>query len=134
MVQAETVGMGPLRRPTLFLGRTSHFANRNDGGGGGHPRRMLVARVFLVAALAVAAPVALTARLAGAAGLTVVVDDTSDLLDASVGDGACRTSLGTCTLRAAIQETNTRPGADTIIVPSGIYALAIPPLNQNVAD
>ncbi|HEV2126939.1 MAG TPA: hypothetical protein VGW38_29680, partial [Chloroflexota bacterium] len=40
------------------------------------------------------------------AGKTYVVNATGDQSDAKVGDGACRTSAGTCTLRAAIQEAN----------------------------
>src|SRR5687767_2367923 len=59
------------------------------------------------------------------------VNDTRDLVDVNPGDGLCRTSNSTCTLRAAIQEANALPGADTIQLPAGTYALAIPPLNQN---
>ncbi len=73
------------------------------------------------------------AGVAGAAGLDFAVNDTTDRVDASVGDGVCRTSAGTCSLRAAIQETNAQPGADSIQIPSGVYELAIRPLNQNDA-
>jgi CSLREA domain-containing protein len=66
--------------------------------------------------------------------ISFTVNDTSDQVDAGPGDGICRTSSGTCTLRAAIQEANALPGADTIQVPAGIYTLAIPPLNENNAD
>jgi predicted outer membrane repeat protein len=75
----------------------------------------------------------MAAGLAGAAGFNFTVNDTSDRVDVRVGDGACRTSAGTCTLRAAIQETIALPGPDTIFVPGGTYALEIPPLNQNLA-
>src|SRR5688572_23552793 len=34
--------------------------------------------------------------------------------DASSADGLCKTSSGECTLRAAIQQANLTPGADTI--------------------
>ncbi|HEV2902654.1 MAG TPA: CSLREA domain-containing protein, partial [Gaiellaceae bacterium] len=71
------------------------------------------------------------AGLADAAGLNIQVNSTADALDASVGDALCRTTAGTCTLRAAIQEANAIPGADAILVPAGTYGLAIPPLNQN---
>ena len=59
------------------------------------------------------------------------VDSTADAVDASVGDGACRTVGGTCTLRAAIQEANALPGADEIELPAGTYELGIAPRNQN---
>jgi predicted outer membrane repeat protein len=62
---------------------------------------------------------------------TFVVNDTRDLVDAGVGNGECRTSAGTCTLRAAIQEANALPGADAIQVPAGTYEIIIPPRNEN---
>jgi hypothetical protein len=71
------------------------------------------------------------AGAAGAAGMNVVVNDTADRLDTSPGDGQCRTSAGTCTLRAAIQETNAISGADIVQLPPGTYELGIAPLNQN---
>ncbi|HVS81721.1 MAG TPA: LamG-like jellyroll fold domain-containing protein [Pyrinomonadaceae bacterium] len=37
---------------------------------------------------------------------TLIVNDTGDAGDESVGDGTCRTTGGVCTLRAAIQEAN----------------------------
>lgn len=52
--------------------------------------------------------------------LSVVVDDATDGVDALVGDGACASSLGTCTLRAAVQETNLRPTDDTIVIAPGV--------------
>src|SRR5918997_1501843 len=61
------------------------------------------------------------------------VDSTADARDASVGDGACRTVAGACTLRAAIQEANARPGADEIQLPGGTYTLGIAGQNQNDA-
>jgi CSLREA domain-containing protein len=59
------------------------------------------------------------------------VDSTADAVDSRAGDGVCRTVAGTCTLRAAIQESNALPGADEIQVPSGTYELGIRPQNQN---
>jgi CSLREA domain-containing protein len=55
------------------------------------------------------------------------VDDTTDLVDASPGDGLCASSAGTCTLRAAIQEGNaTAGGGASITLQSGAtYALSI---------
>src|SRR5688572_27951180 len=45
---------------------------------------------------------------------TYVVNSTADTADPDPGDGNCGASGGPCTLRAAIQETNARAGADTI--------------------
>lgn len=42
------------------------------------------------------------------------VNSTGDESDLSAGNGVCLTSVGTCTLRAAIQEANALTGADTI--------------------
>jgi|GEM_PF-2948743 len=44
---------------------------------------------------------------------TFVVDSTGEQADETL-DGLCATSLGTCTLRAAIEESNDLPGMDTI--------------------
>jgi CSLREA domain-containing protein len=57
---------------------------------------------------------------------TFTVNSTADAVDARPGDGICATATGACTLRAAIQETNALPGADTVIVPAGTYILTIP--------
>jgi CSLREA domain-containing protein len=43
-----------------------------------------------------------------------VVNDRSDKPDTAPGDGHCRTTRGSCTLRAAIQEANATPGPDSI--------------------
>lgn len=45
---------------------------------------------------------------------TYIVDTASDESDAQIGDGVCRTSAGSCTLRAAIAEANAHSGPDTI--------------------
>ena len=44
----------------------------------------------------------------------VVVDDISDAVDASPGDGVCKTALGSCTLRAALETVNADPGGQAI--------------------
>jgi CSLREA domain-containing protein len=49
-----------------------------------------------------------------AAAATFTVNSSGDQSDASAGNGACATSGGVCTLRAAIQEANALAGADTI--------------------
>ena len=48
-------------------------------------------------------------------------------MDTVPGNGTCRTSAGTCTLRAAVQEANALPGADTIVLRSATYALTLAP-------
>ena len=62
------------------------------------------------------------------------VNSTADAPDASPGDGVCQTaSPGTCTLRAAIQEANALPGADTIHVPAQTYTLTIAGAGEDLA-
>ena len=65
-----------------------------------------------------------------------VVNSTIDAPDANPGDGVCETTPGNgvCTLRAAMQETRALAGADTIIVPSGVYQLTIPRDNTVFTD
>jgi hypothetical protein len=62
-----------------------------------------------------------------ALAVTFAVNTTIDRTDASPGDGRCETEPGNgkCTQRAAVQETNVLPGADVILVPSGLYALTL---------
>jgi hypothetical protein len=43
-----------------------------------------------------------------------IVNDPGDAPDANLADNVCQTAGGVCTLRAAIQQANTRPGADDI--------------------
>jgi CSLREA domain-containing protein len=68
-----------------------------------------------------------------AGGSTFTVNDTTDAVDANPGDGVCATAQGKCTLRAAVQEANATPGADTIILPEGTYKLTIPGTNDAAA-
>lgn len=86
-------------------------------------------------AAAVAASVTTAKSLAGSSTLTsttlplrtLVVDDLGDLSDAA-GDGICRTSAGTCTLRAAIVEANRVAGHDLIafaIPGSGVRTIVL---------
>jgi CSLREA domain-containing protein len=51
---------------------------------------------------------------APAALVTFTVDSSGDEPDANPGDGQCWTNQGTCTLRAAIEESNSRPGSERI--------------------
>ncbi len=67
------------------------------------------------------------------AAMTFMVDDTTDAVDASPGDGTCATAGGKCTLRAAIQEANALAGDDTIDLPPGTYTLTIPGKSEDAA-
>src|SRR5687768_13520300 len=86
--------------------------------------------VLAGASVAVAALLGLHAAAAGS-GTTFTVDTTVDARDAAPGNGVCATSASACSLRAAIEEANARPGADVVVVPAGTYALGIRPVNQN---
>jgi CSLREA domain-containing protein len=103
------------------------------GGGAGRSRRRRFALTGVIAAFVLSALLGLNAAVAST-GVTFVVNDTADRVDSNSGDGQCRSAAGTCTLRAAIQQTNRLSGADTIVIPAGTYALEIPPLNQNLDD
>ncbi|MCA9901974.1 MAG: CSLREA domain-containing protein, partial [Anaerolineales bacterium] len=61
------------------------------------------------------------------------VNSTTDAVDASPGNGTCASSLGECTLRAAIQEANALAGADTITLPAGTYTLALAGTGEDAA-
>jgi CSLREA domain-containing protein len=62
---------------------------------------------------------------ASAHAATFTVDSPADKVDAKPGDGKCATDVGTCTLRAAIQEANEQ-GGGTINLNPGTYVLSIP--------
>lgn len=64
---------------------------------------------------------------------TFIVDNTDDAVDVNPGDGVCVTNAGTCTLRAAIQETNALVGADAIELPKGVYNIAIAGSDEEAA-
>ena len=89
-------------------------------------RKLLVAAAALAALAIVALPGALAAT-----GTTFEVNDTADRIDVSVGDGQCRTTANTCSLRAAIMESNATSGRDTIALDSGTYELEIPQINDD---
>jgi CSLREA domain-containing protein len=61
-----------------------------------------------------------------AVAATFTVDSTADKVDAKPGDGTCATDVGSCTLRAAVQEAN-EGGGGTINLGPGTYTLAIKP-------
>ena len=72
--------------------------------------------------LALAAVASLVAA-SGAQAATFAVNSTADQSDVTPGNGVCLTASLTCTLRAAIEESNIATGVDTIDVPAGIYLL-----------
>ena len=61
------------------------------------------------------APTTALAPAVVAAGQSFTVNTTSDLPDKSVGNGICATTAGTCSLRAALQESNRIAGANSIV-------------------
>jgi CSLREA domain-containing protein len=65
---------------------------------------------------------------------TFTVNSTSDSVDSNPGNGTCATSGGSCTLRAAVQESNALGGADTIEIPSGTYTLTRSGRNESAAS
>ena len=92
-------------------------------------RPLLVAMLFMLAA-----------GCKPAEGITLVVNHNGDEGDSSPGDGFCRagSSLTNCTLRAALEETNAHPGADTINfnLPAGNTTIplriCLPSINENL--
>jgi CSLREA domain-containing protein len=97
-------------------------------------RRRARARTGALLAL-IAALLGLAAMGAGrAAAATFAVDSTQDRIDVNGGDGVCAAGDGSCTLRAAIQEANELAGPDTIQVPAGTFALAIPAASGDHSD
>jgi predicted outer membrane repeat protein len=66
---------------------------------------------------------------------TFTVTTSLDLLDTAIGDGLCRTSEGqTCSLRAAIQESNALGGSHTIRLGGGPYRLTLQEPGANDPD
>ena len=85
------------------------------------------AKRWVVAATAMVASILVTSsqREDVFAATTFVVDSSLDAADVSPGNGRCETGAGTCTLRAAVQESNALSGPDTIEVPPGTYNLTV---------
>jgi CSLREA domain-containing protein len=82
---------------------------------------------------AVVAVVALALGAAPAAAATFTVDSTTDVVDATPGDGTCATASAVCTLRAAVQEANALGDLDEVTLPAGIYRLAIDGRDEDAA-
>jgi CSLREA domain-containing protein len=73
----------------------------------------------------VACALALAASVATAGALTFTVTKTAD-----TADGACDAD---CSLREAVIAANAHPGADTIVVPAGIYTLTLTGAGEDAA-
>ena len=80
-------------------------------------RKLAAAGAGLAVAFGAAAP--------PASAETFTVASANDAVDADIGDGACSSTGGVCTLRAAAQESNAGPGRDTIVLPPGTITLSI---------
>lgn len=61
------------------------------------------------------------------------VTGTADAVDANPGDGVCDDGSGTCTLRAAIIESNALGGPHTITLPANTYTLTLAGAQENGA-
>src|SRR5436309_2245312 len=88
-----------------------------------------VTRIGLLAFASLIAPLLASPGRAA----TFTVDTQFDVVDALPGDGVCATAAGSCSLRAAVQESRSLLGPDTIILPSGIYTLTIAGAGNNSA-
>lgn len=64
---------------------------------------------------------------------TFVVTNTADAADNNVGNGVCDSTLGGCTLRAAIQEAGASDQPAVIDVRNGTYELNIPGADEDLA-
>ncbi|MCL4245569.1 MAG: hypothetical protein KJ002_10635, partial [Candidatus Dadabacteria bacterium] len=70
----------------------------------------------------------------GAGAAVFFVDSTEDAVDDNPGDGFCDDGSGSCTLRAAVMESNALAGADEIILSDDVYILTIPGTDNLAAD
>jgi CSLREA domain-containing protein len=123
-----------MRTPRIL--RRTDFFSRHRLHDRVRPIRDRATRAKLIGLAAVSSGAVATLLLvAGEARLfsasTFVVNDTVDRLDSVPGDGVCRTSAGTCSLRAAIQEANLTIEADVIQLPAGLFTIARAPVNVN---
>jgi len=76
-----------------------------------------------IVGIVAAAIAAFLAPCVPAHATTYSVNSTADAVDQTLGDNVCATATGTCTLRAAVQEANAHPGADSIALPAGTFVL-----------
>lgn len=61
------------------------------------------------------------------------VDSSEDHVDMSHGDGVCLTTMGTCTVRAAIEEANALAGLDRVLLPAGVYELSLAGVDEDLS-
>ncbi|WP_194819348.1 CSLREA domain-containing protein [Nocardia sp. XZ_19_385] len=87
---------------------------------------IIASAIVLFCCTATGSGMADTGSAGSMAPQTITVTTTADGAAARPLSGECRTAAGECTLRAAIQAANVRPGS-TIVVPAGRYLLTIPP-------
>lgn len=85
------------------------------------------------AAVLVVLTCGLLARAAPSLAIEFTVDAVVDTLDANPGDGICADTLGSCSARAAVQETNALTGADLIRFGSAIFTLSRSGIGENQA-
>ena len=74
------------------------------------------------------APFAPRTLQAAPTSITFTVDSTMDQIDDDLADGICRTTSNTCTLRAAVMQSNINSAPDMTIVSAGKYDLSRPQL------
>jgi CSLREA domain-containing protein len=79
----------------------------------------------LVLAVGASGAIGAAALPAPAAAASFTVDTTADTPDPNPGDGTCGSGAGTCSLRAAIQETNRSTMSNSITLPPGKYVLTV---------
>lgn len=98
-------------------------------------RKLVVAAGVLAALTIPLFAASADAAPANSIGKTFVVNTTADAVDANIGDGKCQAASKKCTLRAAIQESNTLFGFNTILLPAGTYTIPITgPDNASTGD
>ena len=86
--------------------------------------------IAAIIAVALVASLVVSMRTASAMVTSFTVNTTLDLPDINPGDGMCNTDVATCSLRAAITESNFIGGANVITVPSGTYTLSLGPADD----
>jgi len=99
--------------------------------------RIRYSRLAALLALALLITLPISPRLVHALATHVaafIVNSTADTSDANPGDGACADGAGACTLRAAIEETNARAGADTITFAPAVFPPAAPAVISPASD
>lgn len=95
-------------------------------------KKIIYPIAFMAVALLVFAMLMVPRALASPSAATLTVNSTLDEPDSNVGDGICSsTPSGKCTLRAAVMQANVINVDTTILVPTGIYSLTIPPVGSD---